>query len=41
MVFDLTKPLTFENINKWIKDVRDQAPPDIVLILVGNKLDLV
>ena len=27
LVFDLTKPLTFENINKWIKDVCDQASP--------------
>ncbi|KAM3146858.1 hypothetical protein pb186bvf_001012 [Paramecium bursaria] len=41
VVFDLTKPVTFENINKWIKDVRDQASPQIVIILVGNKLDLV
>ncbi|KAM3146857.1 hypothetical protein pb186bvf_001011 [Paramecium bursaria] len=41
LVFDLTKSPTFENINKWIKDVRDQASPQIVIILVGNKLDLV
>ncbi|KAM3146859.1 hypothetical protein pb186bvf_001013 [Paramecium bursaria] len=40
VLFDLTKFETFENVNKWIKEIRDQAP-EIVIILVGSKLDLI
>jgi GTPase SAR1 family protein len=40
-VYDVTKDKTFDSLNKWIEDLKEQANEDIVIFLVGNKLDLV
>ena len=40
-MYDVTKYSTFSAVQKWIHDVKQQADPDIVIMLVGNKLDLV
>ena len=40
LVYDITKPLTFENVEKWLKELREHAEPHIVVMLVGNKSDL-
>lgn len=31
---------TFENVERWLKELRDHADPNIVIMLVGNKSDL-
>ena len=41
VIYDLTKKNTFENLDKWIKDLKDYAPKNIVIMVVGNKSDLV
>jgi small GTP-binding protein len=41
LVFDLTKRKTFESLPGWISDVRSVALPGVVLILLGNKCDLI
>lgn len=38
LVYDVTKQVTFENIPRWLRELRDYANRDIVLILVGNKV---
>ena len=40
LVFDLTRPNTFKNIDHWIKTVKENTSPKF-LILIGNKNDLV
>ncbi|WP_457558353.1 Rab family GTPase [Candidatus Harpocratesius sp.] len=40
LVFDVTRPETFENVKEWYKEATS-AVPDITLILIGNKIDLV
>jgi Ras-related protein Rab-11A len=40
-VFDLTKPDSFDHIATWIDEVHQHTPPDLPIVLVGNKLDLV
>jgi len=40
VVFDLTKSITFKNVDKWLQELREHADPDIVIMLVGNKTDL-
>ena len=40
LVYDITKEQSFKNIEKWISEVKEHAEPDIVLMLVGNKLDI-
>ena len=40
VIFDLTKKLSFDNVQKWVKTLKKHAEPEIMVILVGNKLDL-
>ena len=39
-MYDITKEQSFLHIEKWISEVKEHAEPDIVLMLVGNKLDI-
>ncbi|OAA71237.1 secretion related GTPase SrgD [Cordyceps fumosorosea ARSEF 2679] len=41
LVFDLSRRATFEHVTDWLNDLRQIAEPDIVVVLVGNKADLV
>eukprot|EP00929_Paragymnodinium_shiwhaense_P073332 TRINITY_DN3733_c0_g1_i1.p2 TRINITY_DN3733_c0_g1~~TRINITY_DN3733_c0_g1_i1.p2 ORF type:complete len:219 (-),score=63.12 TRINITY_DN3733_c0_g1_i1:672-1328(-) len=41
LVYDVTKQSTFQNCLKWMEELRQNAEPDIVIVLVGNKVDLV
>lgn len=40
LVYDITKPQTFVNAERWLHELRDHADDDIVIMLVGNKSDL-
>lgn len=40
LVYDLAKHVTYENVNVWLKELRDHADNNIVVMLVGNKSDL-
>ena len=40
LVYDITKHLTYENVERWLKELRDHADSNIVIMLVGNKSDL-
>ncbi|KAJ8352883.1 hypothetical protein SKAU_G00243590 [Synaphobranchus kaupii] len=40
VVFDITKPETFERAKAWVKELQRQASPNIVIALAGNKADL-
>ena len=40
LVYDISKHGTFENVERWLKELRDHAEPNIVVMLVGNKSDL-
>lgn len=40
LVYDVTRKQTFLNATKWLEDLRQNAEPDIVVMVVGNKVDL-
>ena len=41
LVYDVTKRETFNNLDKWIKDIEDYVEKEeLSIILVGNKIDL-
>ncbi|XP_034552932.1 ras-related protein Rab-25b [Notolabrus celidotus] len=40
LVFDITKHLTYESAERWLKELYEHADPNIVVMLVGNKSDL-
>jgi Ras-related protein Rab-11A len=41
LVYDITKPQTFEHTMRWLEELRGHADKNIAVILVGNKSDLV
>jgi Rab family protein len=41
VVYDVTKEKTFDSVQRWIEELKYHAEPEIVIILVGNKVDLV
>lgn len=42
LVYDVTRPETFENLQQWLEEVMNYSPnggTDVVKLLVGNKID--
>ncbi|CAN0913977.1 Ras-related protein Rab11D [Linum grandiflorum] len=40
LVYDVTRRSTFENVARWLKELREHTDPNIVVMLIGNKSDL-
>lgn len=38
-VYDIIKYVIYENVERWLKEFRDYVDFNIVIMLVGNKLD--
>lgn len=41
VVFDLTRKETFRSVARWVDEVRNNSTKDVILVLVGNKADMV
>jgi len=39
-MYDLTLEESFDNVGDWLKEVRQNADPEVVIFLVGNMVDL-
>mmetsp|Transcript_17157 Transcript_17157/g.16376 ORF Transcript_17157/g.16376 Transcript_17157/m.16376 type:complete len:98 (+) Transcript_17157:206-499(+) len=40
IVYDVTSRLSFENLQKWLGDVKQLADPDCAIVILGNKCDV-
>nr|ABF70134.1 GTP-binding protein, putative [Musa balbisiana] len=40
LVYDVTRHTTFENVSRWLRELRDHTDPNIIVMLIGNKSDL-
>lgn len=40
LVYDISKHASYVNVTRWLKELRDHADSNIVIMLVGNKSDL-
>lgn len=40
VVYDITSRESFDDVTNWLKELKDKGPAEIVVALVGNKLDL-
>ena len=38
--YDITRQNTFESTEKWLNELKEHADPNIVILIVGNKVDL-
>merc|ERR1712010_361996 len=40
VVYDITNVNSFEQVTRWVEDVRAERGNDVIIVLVGNKTDL-
>ena len=40
VVYDITNMDSFRHVQNWIEDIRNQSPKTVLIILIGNKIDL-
>jgi Ras-related protein Rab-11A len=40
IVYDITRKETFDNIDKWVADLKNNGDDNISIVLIGNKSDL-
>ena len=40
IVYDVTNRQSFENVDKWLTNVRQLGDPECVIIVLGNKCDI-
>jgi Ras-related protein Rab-11A len=40
LVYDITRATSFENLQKWLRELKNFAAEDITCLMVGNKCDL-
>ena len=40
VVYDISKKETFDNVDKWIGELKNNGDPDVCILLIGNKCDL-
>ncbi|KAK1422705.1 hypothetical protein QVD17_17991 [Tagetes erecta] len=40
IVYDITKKVTFDNVKRWLKELREITDETVVVMLIGNKTDL-
>ena len=40
LVYDVTKRDSFENINKWLYEVKSHSHEKVEIVLIGNKNDM-
>jgi len=41
VVFDITRKESFRNVARWVEDVKNNSNRDVILVLIGNKCDLI
>ena len=40
VVYDITSETTFKCMQKWVKELTQFGPKDIIIVVAGNKCDL-
>ena len=40
IVYDTTSKVSFENIDKWMSEIKEKSSKDMKLMIIGNKIDL-
>ena len=40
LIYDITQKETFNKIDSWLEELVDAAPSDIIIFLIGNKIDM-
>ena len=41
LLYDITSQTSYDNIKVWIDDIKEEADENVIIFLLGNKIDLV
>lgn len=41
LVYDVTDPVSFNNVAYWLKKIKKHGDENVEIILIGNKIDLI
>ena len=39
LCYDITRKETFQNVQEWLMEIKQHAAPDVVVYLIGNRVD--
>lgn len=39
VVFDLTRRSSFDHVQEWIREIKQNSEKDVIILIVGNKSD--
>ena len=39
-IFEYYSPKSFDDLESWLKDLKDNANPDLKIFLIANKLNI-
>ena len=39
LIYDITNIKSYDNIKKWINEIKEEIPDKVTIILIGNKID--
>ena len=40
LIYDISNLQTYENVKNWISQIREEANPNVIIYLAGNKIDV-
>ena len=40
LIYDVTSQKTYDNVKNWVTQIREEASPNVVVYLCGNKIDM-
>ena len=40
LIYDVTNLQSYENVKNWINQIKDEANPNVIIYLAGNKVDV-
>ena len=40
LVYDVTSEKTYDNVKSWVSQIREEASPNVIVYLCGNKIDM-
>mmetsp|Transcript_16233 Transcript_16233/g.13818 ORF Transcript_16233/g.13818 Transcript_16233/m.13818 type:complete len:109 (+) Transcript_16233:278-604(+) len=40
LIYDVTKKESYESLKRWVEELKENGPPNLMLAVVGNKIDL-
>ena len=40
LIYDITNSETYDNVENWISQIKEESSPNVIIYIVGNKIDM-